>query len=130
MSASNRPAADKPKKTSKTSWYATIAGLALGVVFMVKGISSMIDGYHELFGGHELAACDGSGVADTLKDIARQKHVDLTSIGDLKSISHTKSVANCTADIVASDHSKARISYRIDFDGKKNVIRILGAKPL
>lgn len=130
MSTDHKPETKPAERSPRTVRYMKYAGAAVGVVFLVKGVSSLIDAYHDFSPTPALVACDADGIAATIKDIAKSRHVVLTSVTHLTAISHTKTTADCTAHITANDNSKALLSYRIVFDGKKNTVHVTGNKPL
>lgn len=130
MSANQEPATGASQRSPRTARYLKYAGAAVGVVFLIKGVSSLIDAYHDFFPTPALVACDAAGIPSTIKDIAKSQNVVLTSVTHLTAISRTKTTATCTADITASDHSRARLSFRIVFDGKSNTVHVTGNKPL
>lgn len=120
---SSQPAVAKPSRTRK---YVMIG---VGVVLLATGINHLAQGWKDVTAQSALAQCDDAAVTSALGDIAKQSHVILKSISDVKSLSRTSAVAKCSALVVASDNSTGRMQYWIGFDGKDNSVHVTGTNP-
>ncbi|MDE2462324.1 MAG: hypothetical protein KGO02_01225 [Alphaproteobacteria bacterium] len=110
----------------KNSRLRTVVFAGVGLALVASGIAKIADGWNELAAGPALAKCDDDGVTAAVKNIAKQSHVVLTDVTDIRSLSRNAKEARCSAEITASDHTKGRLMYWIGFDGKNNAVHVTG----
>ena len=98
---------NKPKTTTQkiTQWLVSIALLIAGGLGIIRGFEQF-----------SLPSCTSDRTTTTLKDIFKSKNVEVTTIGEMKSVTDTYSEKTCEAR-VKTPAEDAKIAYRIYWDG-------------
>ncbi len=100
------PAKAKPKIPR---WLSAV----IGVVFLVIGLTRLYNVFYP-----SLPACDADTATGLIRQIFKEKNVDLTSLTNFKTLTDTSAQKTCQADVLTAKET-AVISYQITWQGSK-----------
>ena len=103
--ASAAPAKAAQRKIPR--WLSAIIGL----VFLVIGLSRLYNVFYP-----SLPGCDADPTTGLIRKIFKDKNVDLTSLGNFKTITDTSAQKTCQADVATAKETGV-ISYQISWQG-------------
>ena len=95
-----------------TSFWHKVGRWAVGIAVVVSGVA----GLARLADRVTLPGCEATRTADTLRSIFKDKAVEVTSIGEFKSVTDTYAEKTCQAH-VDTPSEVADIDYRVYWDG-------------
>lgn len=106
---------EKPKTLGKVG---RILSLVVGLILMATGLLQV---YHVFYPA--LPGCASNDADLGLRNIFKQKNVELTSISDKKTLTDTSSEETCQASFVTPSEA-GTLLYRIYWEGKVAQIQI------
>jgi hypothetical protein len=104
----NAPAAPaKAASWKMPRWLSAI----VGAVFLVIGLSRLYNVFYP-----SLPGCGADTTTGLIRKIFKEKNVELTSLGNFKTLTDTSAQKTCQADVVTAKET-AVISYQITWQG-------------
>ena len=95
----------------KPKFYQTLVQWALGIAVAVSAVAGLVT----LSNRFLLPSCSEERTIATLKDMFKQKNVEVASLGDFVAVTDSSSEKTCTAHVEAP-HG-ATIRYRVFWEG-------------
>jgi hypothetical protein len=86
-----------------------VAGLIVGVLGLVKLYNAFVP---------SIPSCSASSVAGVIRDIYKQKNIELTDLSDMKEVSATSAERNCQAHIETAQET-GTLGYKITLQGNQ-----------
>lgn len=127
MTEPTNPAPLAPAAPPQTAWqkWSRVLTIVFGVIILLGGLVKIYKSFTP-----DLPGCAASETEGVIRDIFKQKKIELTKLNEMTTVDKTASEENCRAHIETADET-GTISYHVTLEGKefKVLITKVDAKP-